>query len=207
MLQIKYVDYFLTDWSEKLDLLCLYEISNTDENEWITIFTSNQNVLDVPIVAAEKNNEFVLEENFYKAFVKSVIDKANTCNIDSEKLVSLFKIMGKSWKKEFSTQMEMKLQELKFVVSPQIQKFCINSIKLEYVITEQKTGFSDLIKNYIEVRKEDVLGFVVSLLENSKMKYIPDEHYSEVLRSAVEKLQNSELKASLSKIFNITVGE
>lgn len=183
------------------------EISNTDESEWITIFTSKQNVLDVPIIAAKKDKEFVLEEKFYKVFVKFVIDKADTCNIDSEELGHLYKILGKSWQKEFSNQMEKRLLSLKFVVSSRVKQFCLDTIKLSYIINEHKTDFCDLIKSYIEEQKEDVLLFIVSMINNSNEKFFPEEHYSEILKNSVEKLQNKELKASLAKIFNIKVGE
>lgn len=183
------------------------EILLTDENEWLDFFSSRQNVLNVPLALYEKTNQFNLGENYYKAFVKSVIDKANSCDIDSKKLNSLFKIMGKNWKKEVSNQMEKKLLTLKFLVSPQVKLFCLDSIKLSYIIKEHKTDFSDFIKTYIDEKKEDVLQFIVNMIKVSNEKFYPEEHYSEILKSSVEKLQNAELKDSLSKIFNIKSSE
>lgn len=179
------------------------EVLDTDENDWFVIFTSNHNVLNVLLCLAKANKHFKLNEPFYKAFEKYVIDNISKVNIEDEKLVILFDLIGKSWKKNFSIQMEKKLLEQKFVVPTPIQQFCLKVIKLEYLITERKIDFSDLLKSYIESRNEAILRFVIALINNSEEKYIPEAHYSDILKSSVEKISDDKLKEDISQIFNI----
>lgn len=183
------------------------EISDTKEDAWTSIFSSKQNVLDVPICLAQKNMQLVLKSDFYNAFVKYVIQNIASANFPAEKLTDLFNLMGKNWKKEFSVQIEKKLYELKFCVSDQIKNFCHNVLKLEYLTEEHKTDFSDLIREKIEAKKIDELQFIVELINNSEKKFEPDEHYSEILKKPVQSLSDSKLKEQLAKIFSIEIDE
>lgn len=181
------------------------EISDKKENDWTSIFSSKQNVLEVLICFTQKNVQFTLGADFYNAFVKYVIQNIASVNFPAEKLTSLFNLMGKNWKKEFSVQMEKKLYELKFIVSEPIKKFCQNILKLKYLIEERKTDFSDLIREKIEGKKIDELQFIVDLINNAEKKFEPDEHYSEILKKSVQSLSDSELKEQLAKIFSIEI--
>lgn len=183
------------------------EIFDTKEDGWTSIFSSKQNVLDVPICLAQKNMQLALETDFYNAFVKYIIQNTASVNLSAEKLTDLFKLMGKDWKKEFSVQMEKKLYELKFVISEPIKKFCQNILKLEYLTEEHKTDFSDLIREKIEAKKIDELQFIVDLINNAGKKFEPDEHYSEVLKKSVQSLSDSELREQLAKIFSIKIDD
>jgi len=168
---------------------------------------SNQNVLNVPISLAKIDKHFKLNENYYKAFKKYVIDNISKVNIDAERLILLFDLIGRSWKKDFSIQMEKKLLEQKFIVPVTVQQFSLKVIKLEYLIKEHKTDFSDIIKTYIESKNEDVLRFILALINNSATKFIPEDHYAEILKTSVEKLANEELKVEISQLFNIKSAE
>ena len=128
-------------------------------------------------------------------------------NLPAEKLTDLFNLLGKSWKKEFSVQMEKKLYELKFIIPEQIKIFCQNFLKLEYLIEERKTDFSDLIREKIETKKIEELHFIVELINNAAKKFVPDERYSETLKKSMQGLVDSELKEQLAKIFGIDLAE
>ena len=183
------------------------EISDKKENDWTSIFTSKRNVLEVLTCFTQKNLQLALESDFYNAFVKYAIQNIVSVNLSAEKLTDLFNLMGKSWKKEFSVQMEKKLYELKFCVSEQIKNFCHNVLKLEYLTEEHKTDFSDLIREKIEGKKIEELQFIVELINNAGKKFKPDEHYSEILKKPVQSLSDSKLKEQLAKIFSIEIDD
>lgn len=183
------------------------EILSTKEEVWTTVFKSKPNVLDVPVYLAQKNKQLALEADFYNAFVKYAIQNISAVNLPAEKLTELFNLLGKSWEKEFSVQMEKKLYELKFVVPEPIKNFCQNILKLEYIIEEHKTGFSDLIREKIETKKIEELQFIVELINNAVKKFVPDERYAEVLKKSVQSLSDLELKGQLAKIFSIEFDE
>ena len=119
----------------------------------------------------------------------------------------MFNLLGKSWKKEFSVQMEKKLYELKFDVPEVMKNFCQNILKLEYLTEERKTDFSDLIREKIEINRIEELQFIVELINNATKKFLPDEHYSEVLKKSVQSLSDLELKEHLSRIFGIDLDD
>lgn len=181
------------------------EIQSTNENEWYAILTQKHNVLDVLFTLIEQKGKIILEEPFYNAFIKYTIDNMNIVSLSSEKLIILYRVMGKSWKQEYSNQMERKLFALKFVVPVQIKQFCISVIKLEYIIEEHKSDFSNLIKQYIEMGKIEELKFIAELINHANKKYIPDAYYSDVLRTSVEKLSDNDLKMKLVQIFSIKI--
>lgn len=183
------------------------EIAVAKEDIWTSVFKSKQKVLDVPVYLAQKNKQLTLEADFCNAFVKYAIQNIAAVDLPAEKLTNLFNLLGKSWKKEFSVQMEKKLYELKFVVSEPIKNFCQNILKLEYLTEEHKTDFSDLIREKIETKKIDELQFIVELINNTVKKFEPDEHYSDILKKPVQSLPDSEIKEQLTKIFRIKFDE
>lgn len=103
--------------------------------------------------------------------------------------------------------MEKKLYELKFDVPEVMKKFCQNILKLEYLTEERNTDFSDLIREKIEKNRIDELKLIVELINNAAKKYVPDEHYSEVLKKSVQSLSDLELKEQLSRIFGIDLDD
>lgn len=183
------------------------EILDTKEEVWTSVFKSKPNVLDVPVCLAQKNKQLVLEADFYRAFEKYTNQNISAVNLPAEKLTDLFNLLGKSWKKEFSVQMEKTLYELKFDVPEPIRNFCQNILKLEYLTEERKTDFSDLIREKIEINRIEELKFIVELINNASKKFVPDERYSEVLKKSVQSLGDSELKEHLSRIFRIDLDD
>lgn len=181
------------------------ELCNCSEEQWNNIFTSHLEVLDIIAYLVSNQKSINFTNGFYKAYFNHLFNTSQRREIEISKLVAPYFAMKKEFQEEFTLQVEMKLLESKFNVSDIIQKVCIELIRCKYLTSEKKTDFSDLIKTKIEAKEESSLKFIVKLIENAQIKYLPDSHYSEVLKESIRNLADNELKSKLADIFRVNL--
>lgn len=179
------------------------ELEKVPKAQWVNFFNKKDDIFNILCYFAESGYELSLANDYCDSFKEYYLSKINTADPLLTKHELLYKIMKKSFRDDFSIHITNKIFESDFEVEKSHHGFLKNHLATKILFTEKKTGFSEKIKSYITQKNLVKLNFIISIIDNSNAKFIPDERYSEILKNPIDSLSDETIKQKLIKIFNV----
>lgn len=179
------------------------ELEKVPKAQWVNFFNKKDDIFNILCYLAESGYELRLANDYCDSFKEYYLSKINTADPLLTKHELLYKIMKKSFREDFSVGITNKLFELDFEVETSHHEFLKKNLSSQILFKEKKNEFSEKIKNYISQKNLVKLNFIISIIDNSNAKFIPDERYSEILKNPIDGLSDETIKQKLIKIFNV----
>lgn len=183
------------------------ELEKVPKAQWVNFFNKKDDIFNILCYLAESGDELNLANDYCDTFKEYYLSKINTTDPLLTKHELLYKIMKKSFREDFSVGITNKLFELDFEVEASHHEFLKKNLSSQILFKEKKNEFSEKIKNYISQKNLVKLNFIISIIDNSNAKFIPDERYSEILKNPINGLSDENIKQKLIKIFNVKTTE
>lgn len=179
------------------------ELEKITKSQWTDYFNKNDDIFNIIVYLAESGSELNLANDYCDSFKEYYLSKINITDPLITKHELLYKIMKKSFREDFSVGITNKLFELDFEVETSHHEFLKKNLSSQILFREKKNEFSEKIKNYISQKNLVKLNFIISIIDNSNAKFIPEERYSEILKNPIDGLSDETIKQKLIKIFNV----
>lgn len=179
------------------------ELEKVTKSQWTDYFNKNDDIFNIIVYLAESGSELNLANDYCDSFKEYYLSKINIPDPLLAKHELLYKIMKKPFREDFSVGITNKLFEFDFEVETSHHEFLKKNLSSQILFREKKNEFSEKIKNYISQKNLVKLNFIISIIDNSNAKFIPDERYSEILKNPIDGLSDETIKQKLIKIFNV----
>ena len=183
------------------------ELERVSKAQWASYFNKNDDILNILCCLEESGFELNLTNDYCDSFKDYYLSKINLQDPLLSKHEVLYKIMKKSFREDFSVDITNRLFELDFEVEKSHIDFLKKNLSSEILFADKKNDFSEKIKGYILQKNLIKLNFIISIIETSKRKFIPDKRYSETLKIPINSLVDENIKQKLIKIFNVNTTE